>query len=457
MSRTPPPPPQPPLPRCTKRPCVYVYELPARMNVLGEKHNPAWRTTGDFKYRMPALFLAALLRSPHRTADAREADWFYVPVIDWEGCWGSLDGFYRAHRYVSTFFPWWNRTSGADHVWSISRDAGSCDSPFGSLTYELANSVVLTHWGAQTGLDGEPRSRCFRAGHDIIVPAPSRAVERSPFWADSSGATTLPRMAAAAAAAAAAAEAPARTTQLFFSGALCWSRMPWRAKDWGALERKCNASWKGGGTAGRVVRRYAFGLRLAAWRMHRHAPGFVLLASDFPPSLPSKPAATSSSETAASSTATATAATSASSTEAASSLAFAALPINEQMLRSRFCLAPSGAGWGMRAVHAAVMGCVPVMLQHDGSRRPPVAQAFEPSTPLDWSTFGVSLLQNDLPRLPRLLETTDLRAKQAALRNVWTRLVWREALPPAMAAALPGPDAFDTVMEVLGSRAKVSK
>ena len=448
-----------PLPRCTKRPCVYVYELPARMNVLGEKHNPAWRTTGDFKYRMPALFLGALLRSRHRTLDAREADWFYVPVIDWEGCWGPLDGFYRAHRYVSTFFPWWNATGGADHVWSVSRDAGACDSPFGSLTHELRRSVVLTHWGAQTGLDGEPKERCFRAGHDVVVPAPSRAVERSPFWADAPKATTLPRAAAAAAAAAAvtamaaaALAPPERTTQLFFSGALCWSRMPWRAKDVAALERKCNASWKGGGTAGRVVRRYAFGLRIDAWRRHRHAPGFMLLASDFPPSLPPKPAAATTS--AATSTASTASASSTNGASAAAS-AFAALPINEQMLRSRYCLAPSGAGWGMRAVHAAVMGCVPVMLQHDGSTRPPVAQAFEPSAPLDWSTFGVSLRQDDLPRLPQLLDATDLRAKQAALRRVWTRLVWREALPPAMAATLPGPDAFDTVMEVLGSRAKV--
>ena len=38
---------------------------------------------------------------------------------------------------------------------------------------------------------------------------------------------------------------------------------------------------------------------------------------------------------------------------------------------------------------------------------------------------------------------------QAALRRVWTRMVWREALPPRLAAALPGPDAFETVMDVL--------
>jgi hypothetical protein len=31
-------------------------------------------------------------------------------------------------------------------------------------------------------------------------------------------------------------------------------------------------------------------------------------------------------------------------------------------------------------------------------------------------------------------------------------MVWRAALPAPLAAALPGPDAFDTVMEVLRTR-----
>ena len=40
-----------PPPRCTAPPCVYVYELPARMNVLAEKADPRWRVSGDFKCR----------------------------------------------------------------------------------------------------------------------------------------------------------------------------------------------------------------------------------------------------------------------------------------------------------------------------------------------------------------------------------------------------------------------
>ena len=139
-------------------------------------------------------------------------------------------------------------------------------------------------------------------------------------------------------------EPVSRTTQLYFSGALCWSRARLRARDWGALERKCNFSWSGGGSAGRLVRRYSFGLRLEVWRRHREAHGFKLLATDFPPSLP-PPAERLSND--------------------------------EEMRRARFCLCPSGAGWGMRAVQAVIMGCVPVLVQHDGYHAP-VAQAFEP-------------------------------------------------------------------------------
>ena len=57
-----------------------------------------------------------------------------------------------------------------------------------------------------------------------------------------------------------------------------------------------------------------------------------------------------------------------------------------------------------------------------------------------------------MAELPALLRAVDLPAKQAALRRVWSRMVWRRMLPAPMAAALPGPDAFDTIMEMLRAR-----
>ena len=124
---------------------------------------------------------------------------------------------------------------------------------------EMGSSIVLTHWGSHTGLDGTAKVRCFDAARDLVIPAASRAPPRSPHWP-----THLVAAAAAAAAAATAVTAVTavgaagtassaampevlpsqppvavpRTTQLFFSGALCWSRATLRARDWGALDRK---------------------------------------------------------------------------------------------------------------------------------------------------------------------------------------------------------------------------
>ena len=118
-------------PRCSKRPCIYVYELPARMNVMALKTEYDWRVQRPekkFDYRMPQaswwtpleltplatppppppaerlastspqVFHEALLASPHRTALAAEADYFYVPTWDFHGSWGNPEVRDRTHR-----------------------------------------------------------------------------------------------------------------------------------------------------------------------------------------------------------------------------------------------------------------------------------------------------------------------------------------------------------------------
>ena len=126
-------------------------------------------------------------------------------------------------------------------------------------------------------------------------------------------------------------------------------------------------------------------------RLHRSAPGFKILATDYPPSLPK-----------------------------------GRVNVNEEILGSKFCLCPSGTGWGMRVFHVMVLGCVPVLVQHDGEH-PPVAQAFEPEV-LDWHEFAVAVEHDEVKDLPQILEGVDLAAKQAALARVWARMVWRGAL-----------------------------
>ena len=47
----------------------------------------------------PQVFHEALLASPHRTALAAEADYFYVPTWDFHGSWGNPEVRDRTHRH----------------------------------------------------------------------------------------------------------------------------------------------------------------------------------------------------------------------------------------------------------------------------------------------------------------------------------------------------------------------
>jgi len=291
----------------------------------------SWREDGNFPYRASQLMLEGLLDSDHATTEAEEADYFFVPTWEWVGAWGSKEIFYRAHRYIYTTFPFWNRSAGADHVWLVSRDAGTCSDQYGSLLEVMGASLVLTHWGGVTGLDGELGERCFLSGQDIVIPGAVRPYKilQSPFLQMSLSASAAHTL------------SWGRRTQLFFMGALCW-RTTQKVNTMEKLQQKCSRSWDGGG-AQRPVAKYAFGLRFTIWKLHRHEVGFRLLATDFPPSLP-KPARS--------------------------------IDVNAEIRNAKYCLCPSGTGWGMRAVHAILLGCVPVVVQHDGINSR-VAQAVE--------------------------------------------------------------------------------
>lgn len=393
-------------PRCAARPCIYVYELPARMNVLALKAEFDWRVQRPhkkFDYRMPQVWHETLLASPHRTSLAEEADFFYVPTWDFHGSWGNPEVYYRAHQYVSQLWPHWNASGGADHLWALARDAAACATPWGSLLEELRSSTLLSNWGGVTGLSGEVEERCFAGGRDVSVPGTLKesTVQRSP-WLLDDGDGALRR------------QLGARTTQLYFFGALCW-KTETRVHTMPQLAAKCKTSYEQPG----FLRKYSFGLRYEIFRRHRDAPGFRLIATDYTPSI---------------------------------SAAGARHEIDSEILSSKFCLAPAGTGWGMRVFHVMVLGCVPVLVQDDGVHQP-VAQAFEPEL-LEWSEFSVPVRRDQVAELPALLRAVDLPAKQAALRRVWTRMVWRHTLSSPLREALPGPDAFESTIAVLLAHAK---
>ena len=84
-------------------------------------------------------------------------------------------------------------------------------------------------------------------------------------------------------------------------------------------------------------------------------------------------------------------------------------------------------------------------------------QAFE-GLLLNWEPLSVRLEASDVPQLPVILRklaanSTALREKRLAIASEWTRLIWREAMPPDIAKLLRGaPDAFDSLMQSLWLR-----
>ncbi|KAL3903772.1 MAG: hypothetical protein SGPRY_011540 [Prymnesium sp.] len=385
------------------------------MNVLALKAEPEWGyfDHGPADYRAFKAVHLSLLTSPHRTTNPLRAHLFYVPTWDLHGAWGNSELTWRAQRYIASAFPFWNASAGSDHVWTVTRDAGACSTPWGSVWEALANSIILSNWGGVTGLGGRPTERCFDASRDVVIPGVLKkaVVAASPF---------LPFHAAHpfnhSLAASLAASSPSlwrdRHTLLFFHGAICWETYDKVA--YPLLDAKCKRRHG-------FLDHYSFGVRHKVYSLFRQHPSFVLRATDV---LPPPPPAHLSSE----------------------------------MLRSVFCLCPSGTGWGMRVFHAAALGCIPVIVQRDEERAyPPVLQAFE-GLLLDWSLFSLQLEQSDLPNLPSILSAlannaSAIYAKRQALAATWTRLVWRESLAADAARALRGsPDAFDSLMQTFWLR-----
>ncbi|KAL3687747.1 hypothetical protein R1sor_014056 [Riccia sorocarpa] len=140
-----------------RRPLIYIYELPPRFN----------------SHLLEIVFVEGLLSSEHRTANAEEADFFYVPVLG--ACaieradeaphmklevlplpsFGvktkerritrthfSGELYREAYEYVRTAYPYWNQSQGRDHIWLFPWDEGACAAP-----KEIWNSMMLVHWG----------------------------------------------------------------------------------------------------------------------------------------------------------------------------------------------------------------------------------------------------------------------------------------------------------------------
>ena len=99
----------------------------------------------------------------------------------------------------------------------------------------------------------------------------------------------------------------------------------------------------------------------------------------------------------------------------------------QSMRESKFCLAPSGHGWGSRLSSAIVAGCVPVIIQ-DG-----VHQPYDDVIP--YHEFSLRVPQAELENLEarlRAITPLQLRALQHGVERYHTAFLWRDNNTPEL-------------------------
>lgn len=110
---------------------VYVYDLPRKFNKRVVQRD--FRCLSHM-FATEIYIHLFLLSSPVRTFNPNEADWFFVPV--YTNCDLTKNGLplinkaprmmRSAIEYISTRWPYWNRTEGADHFFVVPHDFGAC-------------------------------------------------------------------------------------------------------------------------------------------------------------------------------------------------------------------------------------------------------------------------------------------------------------------------------------------
>ncbi|GFR49821.1 hypothetical protein Agub_g11761 [Astrephomene gubernaculifera] len=91
----------------------------------------------------------------------------------------------------------------------------------------------------------------------------------------------------------------------------------------------------------------------------------------------------------------------------------------DEMVKAKFCLAPMGAGWGIRLSRAVLVGCVPVVIQDH------VYQALWDVVPFE--DFSIRISRHDLHMLVELLDMVtpqQLERLQAGLEKHHRAFIW---------------------------------
>ncbi|CAI0452806.1 unnamed protein product [Linum tenue] len=170
---------------------IFVYDLPP-------KYNSDWlaneRCSNHLFASEVAIHRAIANDDDVRTYDPYEADFFFVPV--YVACnFSTVNGFpaighartliSSAIQLISTSYPFWNRSQGADHVFVASHDFGSCFHTLEDRAIEdgvpefMKRSIVLQTFGVKH------RHPCQEVENVVIPPYVSpasvqRTLEKAP-------------------------------------------------------------------------------------------------------------------------------------------------------------------------------------------------------------------------------------------------------------------------------------
>lgn len=153
---------------------VYIYDMPSRFNKRVVQRDMRCLS---HMFAIEIHMHLFLLSSSVRTLDPEEADWFYTPV--YTNCDLTKTGLpfvsnmprmmRSAIEYISTSWPFWNRTDGADHFFIVPHDFGAC------FQYQEKEAIArgifpLLQHATLVQTFGQIDHSCFKDGSIVIPP-----------------------------------------------------------------------------------------------------------------------------------------------------------------------------------------------------------------------------------------------------------------------------------------------
>eukprot|EP00854_Cymbomonas_tetramitiformis_P015286 gene15286-18085_t len=149
--------------KASRRPFIYIYELPPQFDTWYNGYRSADRQVGTFMHER-------LLNSEYRTPNPATADLFFVPfavrkVAHFQNAQWKFKG---AWNYIQATWPYLERNQGRDHLQVLTGDYGPADH-FGygvgktGLPPPMTNVILLEH-------NGNMKRGMFRKGHDVNLP-----------------------------------------------------------------------------------------------------------------------------------------------------------------------------------------------------------------------------------------------------------------------------------------------